>query len=82
MRQQPAFPADLRDIYSDAGIHDSFAEYGGIIRHVLPDDPISHTQLKVTKKAAIHAIDWMKYFACSDLEYPQISHLIINYVVT
>eukprot|EP01036_Dinobryon_divergens_P028471 gene28471-37421_t len=69
MREQPEFPAELSDLYSDDNIHKSFIEHGGIIRHVLPNSAVKWWALKRDKTAAINEIiDWRKYFANRDGE--------------
>ena len=81
MRQQPDFPADLMELYSDDNIHHRYAEYGGIIRHVLPHDRDYVQQLISDKKEAIDTTDWRKCFANPNIENSHISHLVIQYKV-
>eukprot|EP01035_Chromulina_nebulosa_P037541 gene37541-50678_t len=61
IRQQPGFPAELNELYTDAIIRQSFFEYGGIIPHVLPYSADSSEGLKADKRNALAGIDWMKY---------------------
>eukprot|EP01036_Dinobryon_divergens_P027019 gene27019-35726_t len=82
MREQPDFPAKLSDLYSDDNIHKSFMEYGGIIRHVLPNSAVKLKAIKRDKANAINEIDWRNYFANPNIESPHISHFVAKYVVT
>jgi hypothetical protein len=82
MRQQPNFPVDLNKLYTDASIRQSFIEYGGIIRNVLPGSVLASERCIAEKKRAIDGVDWSKYFADPDIESPHISHFVVKYVVT
>ena len=42
MREQPDFLAELRELFTDDSIQESFFRQGGIIRHVLPYYPTYH----------------------------------------
>ena len=76
MREPPDFLAELKELYTDDSIQESFFKYGGIIRHVLPYYPTYH---KIIDEAAILAIDWNRYlFYLSRY----ISHFVSKYVVT
>ena len=81
MRQQPDFLVQLSELYSDDAIRQSFNEYGGIIRHVLPHSVTTSKLLKAEKSRAIGSIDWRNYFANPDIESPHISHFIAKYMV-
>eukprot|EP01036_Dinobryon_divergens_P026202 gene26202-34823_t len=81
MRQQPDFPVQLSELYSDDAIRQSFNKYGGIIRHVLPHSVTTSKLLKAEKSRAIGSIDWRNYFANPDIESPHISHFIAKYMV-
>ena len=82
MREQPGFPSELTDLYSDDGIIIGYKEYGGIIRHVLPDDPETYKELEGLKNDAIEDLDWQQYMRNPKLENPRISHFIVTYKVT
>ena len=82
MREQPGFPSELTDLYSDDGIIIGYKEYGGIIRHVLPDDPETYKDLKILKNRAVNRLDWQQYMRDPQLENPDISHFIVTYKVT
>ena len=82
MREQPDFPAELSDLYSDDNIHQRYIEYGGIIRHVLPDSADKLMEIRADKNNAFEGIDWRKYFANPNIESPHISHFVVKYVIT
>ena len=47
MREQPDFPVELSELYSDDAIRRSFSEYSEIIRYVLPYSQVYHSRIKV-----------------------------------
>ena len=81
MRQQPDFPADMIELYSDESIRDRYAEYGGIIRHVLPQNQVYLEQLAFEKVRAMGDIDWRKHLASPNIEKDSISDLVVQYKI-
>jgi hypothetical protein len=82
MRQLQDFPKELEETYSDEGIVKGFAEFGGIIRHVLPSSLSSLKESTKKKNNAIGTTDWKLLLSKSpDIEYPDISHHVMMYVI-
>jgi hypothetical protein len=81
MREQSGFPEELKSLYTDQAIRESYDEYGGIIRHVLPSSQKYYESIAVQKRNALRTINWRQYFANPLLENPHISHFIVKYIV-
>ena len=82
MREQPDFPSELKNLYSDEGISTSYNEYGGIIRHVLPTSLKYVEMIKRESQDAFNGADWRSYIRCPSLENLAISPFVINYVIS
>ena len=78
MRQQPDFPARLSELYSDANIRQSFFEFGGIIRHVLPCSPTVQKQLKEERRRVLLDVKWREYFASAYIHSPRVNFFVVK----
>lgn len=81
MCKQPGFPKELLSKYSDDSIRKSYAEYGGVIRHVLPRSSTYADDIAFQKRKIITNIEWKHYLANPIIEGPNCSHFVVKYIV-
>jgi hypothetical protein len=77
--EQGAVPRDVS--YSAASIKERFTRYGGIFRHVLPIGMSAIRSAARGQNKALQAADAGLLLASSDIEQPDISHFLLQYVV-
>ncbi len=77
-----ALVPEMRELYTNDSIEERYAEFGGIIRVVLPSDPEVPKEFLAKKKKAIDNTDYSKLLRSFDLEsLPKLSHSLVCYHV-
>lgn len=84
LRDQPTVPSEVKELYLDTTIRERFDLFGGIIRYVLPKDVDSANNALSMRDKAIANLNQevlVKILKIADIEQPEVSHLLVQYVV-
>ena len=76
--EMTGFPDSLKDFYCDEKIKLRFDEFGGIIRYVLPFDPLLINSIRTERNAKIGGLDLQKLLVNPNIEDENVSDLIVK----